>query len=169
MTSLFPKLGITQTAEAMVSIRRLQQFMMYDEIEKTDKSTESVINGKENSNNSKNIVDAGITDSVKKEKVDQEKKDQQVQRDENDHGDQNEYMISIENASAKWLDYEKEDTLQNITIKIRPGELIAVVGQVGSGKSSLMNVVLKELPLRTGTIKVCAIYFSNPLKLVKFI
>lgn len=141
----------------MVSIRRLQQFMMYDEIEMTGKS-ESVINGKENLNNSKNIADAGVTENMKDGMTDQGKGDQQMRpaNDQGDHGDQNEYIISIENASAKWLDHEREDTLQNITIKMRPGELIAVVGQVGSGKSSLMNLILKELPLRAGSIKVCA-------------
>lgn len=66
-----------------------------------------------------------------------------------------EHSLSIENGSAKWLDYEREDTLQNINIKVRPGELIAVVGQVGAGKSSLLNVILKELRLQEGSIKVC--------------
>ncbi|XP_014467782.1 PREDICTED: probable multidrug resistance-associated protein lethal(2)03659 isoform X2 [Dinoponera quadriceps] len=155
MTVFFPQ-GITQTAEAMVSIRRLQKFMMYDELEHAGKS-ESMINGKEKF---KNIIEMDITGNKTKEgKIDQEKDDQQEVRhdqgDHGDHGDQNkEYIISIENATTKWLVEEKENTLQNITIKVRPGELIAVVGQVGAGKSSLMNVILKELPLQSGTIKV---------------
>lgn len=149
-----------------MSIRRLQQFMMYDEIENPGK-TESKINGKEDSNN---IVQADIMKDTKDdEKADQG--NQQVRYDQGDLGnrnDQNEYMISIENGSAKWLEYEKEDTLQNITIKMRPGEIIAIVGQVGSGKSSLMNVILKELPLHTGTVKVCALLiFQIHLNLLK--
>jgi len=74
-----------------------------------------------------------------------------------------EHRVSIENGSAKWLDYEREDTLQNITIKVRPGELIAIVGQVGAGKSSLLNVILKELRLREGSIQVRAL--SRPRRL----
>jgi len=66
-----------------------------------------------------------------------------------------EYSISIKNGNAKWLDYEQEDTLMNINMKVRPGELIAVVGQVGAGKSSLLNVILKELRLQEGSIQVC--------------
>jgi len=66
-----------------------------------------------------------------------------------------EHSISIENGSAKWLDYERENTLQSITMKVRPGELIAVVDQVGAGKSSLLNVILKELRLQEGSIQVC--------------
>jgi len=74
-----------------------------------------------------------------------------------------EHRVSIENGSTKWLDYEREDTLQNITIKVRPGELIAIVGQVGAGKSSLLNVILKELRLREGSIQVRAL--SRPRRL----
>lgn len=66
-----------------------------------------------------------------------------------------EHSLSIENGSAKWLDYEDENTLQNINIKMRPGELIAIVGQVGSGKTSLLNVILRELRLQEGSIQVC--------------
>jgi len=65
-----------------------------------------------------------------------------------------EYSISIKNGNAKWLDYEEEDTLLNINMKVRPGELIAIVGQVGAGKSSLLNVILKELHLQEGSIQV---------------
>jgi len=72
-----------------------------------------------------------------------------------------EYRVSIENGSTKWLDYEREDTLQNITMKVRPGELIAIVGQVGAGKSSLLNVVLKELRLREGSIQVRIPFFQK--------
>ncbi|KYN17578.1 hypothetical protein ALC57_10155, partial [Trachymyrmex cornetzi] len=64
------------------------------------------------------------------------------------------YSISIENGNAKWLDYERENTLQSINMKVRPGELIAVVGQVSAGKSSFLNVILKELRLQEGSIKV---------------
>ena len=62
--------------------------------------------------------------------------------------------ISIENAGAKWLSYEDEDTLKNININIKSGQLVAIVGQVGSGKSSLLNVILKELNLNSGSIQV---------------
>lgn len=64
--------------------------------------------------------------------------------------------ITLEHASAKWLDFVQEDTLHDINLEVKSGELIAVVGQVGSGKSSLLNVILKELPLTSGTVQVIA-------------
>jgi ABC-type multidrug transport system fused ATPase/permease subunit len=45
-------------------------------------------------------------------------------------------------------------TLCNINIKIKRGQLLAVVGGVGSGKSSLLNGMLGELWLQNGQIKV---------------
>ncbi|KMQ90611.1 multidrug resistance-associated protein, partial [Lasius niger] len=159
MTVFFPQ-GITQVAEAMVSIKRLQQFMMYDEMEspKTVKENANE-NYKENANESykentnenyKKNANENYKENAKKDLINHEKSD----RVTTDQPDYIEHCISIENGSAKWVDYEREDTLQNINIKVRPGELFAVVGQVGAGKSSLMNIILKELRLQQGSIQV---------------
>uniref|UniRef100_H2YL86 ATP-binding cassette, sub-family C (CFTR/MRP), member 4 n=1 Tax=Ciona savignyi TaxID=51511 RepID=H2YL86_CIOSA len=45
-------------------------------------------------------------------------------------------------------------TLQDITLKVEPGQLLAVIGPVGSGKSSFLNAILRELPASSGTAKV---------------
>lgn len=42
----------------------------------------------------------------------------------------------------------------SITMKVQPGQLVAVVGPVGSGKSTLVNTILGELNKLHGTIKV---------------
>lgn len=161
-------------AEAMVSIKRLQQFMMYDEMEspKTVKENANE-NYKENANESykentnenyKKNANENYKENAKKDLINHEKSD----RVTTDQPDYIEHCISIENGSAKWVDYEREDTLQNINIKVRPGELIAVVGQVGAGKSSLMNIILKELRLQQGSIQVCAqSLFDDNVKLNK--
>jgi ATP-binding cassette subfamily C (CFTR/MRP) protein 4 len=62
--------------------------------------------------------------------------------------------IKLVNASAKWYIFEKDDTLRGINLDVKPGELIAIVGQVGAGKSSLLNVILNELPLTSGSVEV---------------
>nr|XP_012230327.1 PREDICTED: probable multidrug resistance-associated protein lethal(2)03659 isoform X1 [Linepithema humile]XP_012230329.1 PREDICTED: probable multidrug resistance-associated protein lethal(2)03659 isoform X1 [Linepithema humile]XP_012230330.1 PREDICTED: probable multidrug resistance-associated protein lethal(2)03659 isoform X1 [Linepithema humile] len=162
MTVFFPQ-GITQVAEAMVSIRRLQKFMMYDEVEptETEKTTNNIMennaqenkeNFKHNANeNGKENAKENAKKNVKEKNLTDEKKSNQVNMEQPDNI---EHRISIENGSTKWLEDEKEETLHNINIKVRPGELIAIVGQVGAGKSSLLNVFLKELRLQEGSIQI---------------
>ncbi|KYN41927.1 Multidrug resistance-associated protein 4 [Trachymyrmex septentrionalis] len=48
-------------------------------------------------------------------------------------------------------------TLRNINLTIKPGQLYAVVGAVGSGKSSVLHLLLKELNPGTGIANVCAL------------
>lgn len=42
-------------------------------------------------------------------------------------------------------------TLQDVTLNIKPGQLVAVVGPVGAGKSSLISALLGEIPCVQGT------------------
>lgn len=133
---------------------------MYDEltppeIEAKDSEDNVKKNNKENTKkNSQNNVKENNKEGVKennREDLVEQKKNDYINVDQSNYI---EHTISIENGSAKWLDYEREDTLQNINIKVRPGELIAIVGQVGAGKSSLLNVILRELRLQEGSVKV---------------
>ncbi|KAJ3393677.1 hypothetical protein HDU92_007577 [Lobulomyces angularis] len=47
-----------------------------------------------------------------------------------------------------------ESTLKNINIKIPHGSLVAIVGKVGSGKSSLLNALIGEMKKVNGSIKI---------------
>ena len=42
--------------------------------------------------------------------------------------------ITLENVTAKWNTNENEDTLKNINLNVKYGQLIAIAGPVGSGK-----------------------------------
>ncbi|CAG2174237.1 unnamed protein product, partial [Oppiella nova] len=46
------------------------------------------------------------------------------------------------------------DTLDNISIELRPGDLLAIIGPVGSGKSSFLMALLRELPVFKGNIHI---------------
>lgn len=61
--------------------------------------------------------------------------------------------ILIENGSAKWHPASC-DTLCNINFEIHENETVAITGRVGSGKSTLFQVILGELPLTEGKIRV---------------
>ncbi|KAK9013565.1 hypothetical protein V6N11_041569 [Hibiscus sabdariffa] len=53
--------------------------------------------------------------------------------------------VEIENGAFSWDDENGELVLKNINLEIKKGELAAIVGTVGSGKSSLLASVLGEM------------------------
>lgn len=61
--------------------------------------------------------------------------------------------VHIKNATAKWDPSLPDDTLSNVSLEVTKGQLVAIVGAVGSGKSSLLQAILRELPLNDGNIK----------------
>lgn len=156
-----------------MSIRRLQKFMMYEEMTPAEADTETVKQNSSNGNPSKNSKQPNAKENTKENNASENNSNENSKEDTtkrtakeeelggitDDKMQQTtdhtiEHRVSIENGTAKWLEHDREDTLQNITMKVRPGELIAVVGQVGAGKSSLLNVILKELRLREGSVQV---------------
>ncbi|XP_025993846.1 probable multidrug resistance-associated protein lethal(2)03659 [Solenopsis invicta] len=162
MTVFFPN-GVTQVAEAIVSIKRLQKFLMYEELthpeieaKNDSKSNPKTFDNKDLKNYDKNSAKENNEENWKENNKENEKKSNKDDLIEQKSGYTtiNQHSISIENGSAKWLEYERQDTLQNINMQVRPGELIAIVGQVGSGKSSLLNVILRELRLQEGSIQI---------------
>lgn len=40
----------------------------------------------------------------------------------------------ISNATAKWTDTQTDNTLENINLTVRPGQLVVIIGRVGAGK-----------------------------------
>ncbi|XP_062374958.1 canalicular multispecific organic anion transporter 1 [Sardina pilchardus] len=52
--------------------------------------------------------------------------------------------IAVSDGTFSW-GKENEPTLKNISLDIKPGRLIAVVGAVGSGKSSMLSALLGEM------------------------
>lgn len=60
--------------------------------------------------------------------------------------------VTAENATAQWT--EDSQTLKGIDFEVKAGQLLAIVGPVGSGKSSLLMSVLSELPLTEGKMDV---------------
>ena len=59
--------------------------------------------------------------------------------------------IEVSKASLTW-DYESKPTLTNLSFEIRRQKLVAVVGNVGSGKSSLLSAILGEMEKINGII-----------------
>ncbi|XP_053311343.1 ATP-binding cassette sub-family C member 4 [Spea bombifrons] len=109
VTLFFPS-AIERVSEAKVSIRRIKNFLLLDEItkpalEETDEQEENL-------------------------------------------------LVQIQDLTGYWDTSLEMPTLQNISFTVRPGELLAVIGPVGAGKSSLLSAVLGELPKDKGFVDV---------------
>lgn len=61
-------------------------------------------------------------------------------------------QIRMANVKAGWNRNVIVDTLNDINLNIVPGTLTCVVGTVGSGKSSLLQLLLKEMPVHSGKV-----------------
>ncbi|XP_057593148.1 ATP-binding cassette sub-family C member 2 [Hippopotamus amphibius kiboko] len=61
--------------------------------------------------------------------------------------------VQFSEASFTW-DHDLEVTIRDVNLDIMPGQLVAVVGTVGSGKSSLMSAMLGEMENVHGHITV---------------
>jgi len=73
-----------------------------------------------------------------------------VQREENCDGD---VAVEIKDGKFSWDDMDENEALRVKELVIKKGDHAAVVGTVGSGKSSLLASVLGEMFKISG--KVC--------------
>lgn len=124
MAVFFPQ-AIGQLAETLVSIKRIQKFMMFDETELLALPCVEPISLK---TSEKALQFVATTPKGP--------------------------AIISTNATAKWDEAAPENTLDMINFTVDQGSLVAVIGKVGSGKSSLIQAILKEFPLNSGEIKV---------------
>jgi ATP-binding cassette, subfamily B, bacterial len=80
------------------------------------------------------------------------------ERDELVHGEVERYKIkgglSFENVSFSYPTRSELTVLENLNFTIKPGEKIALVGQSGSGKSTIINLLMRFYHVNVGEIKV---------------
>src|SRR5919108_261547 len=60
-------------------------------------------------------------------------------------------MLDVHNLSAA---YGQSEVLHNVDFSVGPGEIVAVVGRNGMGKSTLMKSLIGIIPPRSGEVKV---------------
>ncbi|KAI3449493.1 hypothetical protein Pfo_006158 [Paulownia fortunei] len=73
--------------------------------------------------------------------------DKSVERVEGCDGD---IAVEVKDGTFSWDDENGEEVVKNLNFEIKKGELAAVVGTVGSGKSSLLAAILGEMNKLSG-------------------
>ncbi|XP_067014167.2 probable multidrug resistance-associated protein lethal(2)03659 [Anabrus simplex] len=126
MTVFFPQ-GIAQVAEAFVSVNRLQKFLLYDE--------------------------TMVPHPSKNRSPEEQQRPGKITQ-ENGKKKEKELGVWLNNGTAKWTPQSVEYTLSNVTLNVGPGKLLGIIGPVGAGKTSLLHVILGELPLQSGSLEV---------------
>uniref|UniRef100_A0A8C3ILT1 Multidrug resistance-associated protein 4 n=1 Tax=Chrysemys picta bellii TaxID=8478 RepID=A0A8C3ILT1_CHRPI len=108
VTLFFPA-AVERASEAMISIRRIKNFLILDEVSQFNLQLE---------NSNENV------------------------------------LLHVQDLTCYWDKSLEIPTLQQLSFTVRPGELLAVIGPVGAGKSSLLSAVLGELPKDKGLMDV---------------
>ncbi|XP_008276233.1 ATP-binding cassette sub-family C member 4 [Stegastes partitus] len=111
VTLFFPS-AVEKLFETRVSIRRIQEFLMLDEI--TKRST-------------------ALPDEKDKKR---------------------DAAVEVQDLTCYWDKSLDAPSLQNISFSLNSNQLVAVIGPVGAGKSSLLSSILGELPAEKGVLKV---------------
>ena len=60
--------------------------------------------------------------------------------------------IKFNNFSFAFPDDPEENVLKNISFEIKPGETVGVIGKIGSGKSTLVNMLFRLYNVEKGTL-----------------
>ncbi|CAB3365429.1 Hypothetical predicted protein [Cloeon dipterum] len=133
--------GVAELSEIKVSVSRIEEFLS---------ASQSVSKEAESKN------DRGV-DEENAKLLSKEEKDLSYIDHARPPG-----AVFIENLTARWSE-KGEFTLKNISLEVEPGSLVAVIGAVGSGKSSLIQALLGELKLSSGrsAVEARAVSYSS--------
>ncbi|XP_053670820.1 ATP-binding cassette sub-family C member 4-like [Anopheles nili] len=169
MSAMFVR-GIAEIAEAMVAMRRLERFLEYEEREVD--ALPGAPGGK-----ARLLAEFGLNgasgDAPEKQRLIEADSQQlpatvavslrgvtaswgAVRRPEDPAGVTASKKEKQSNGGTA-LDHEEPSvpvgaTLANVNVDFRKGQLIGVIGPVGAGKSSLLQAILRELPLESGSV-----------------
>ncbi|KAH9413433.1 Mrp-4p [Dermatophagoides pteronyssinus] len=150
--SMLPML-ISMLVSCSVSITRLNRFLNSPQLENYVDRNEELMNN----------LDIRIENEKKKQK--KNKKNKAKKSNDNDDDDEQQSKANGETNQQPLLDNNNENndqqrsslpplTLQSINLNIEKGSLVAIVGHVGSGKSSLISALLGEMECIEGRVQI---------------
>lgn len=145
---LFYPMALAQWAQASVSAARVQKFLIMKEVGRDEQIGNGTFVRQEEAKGEIIVQDATIYWSDPSVPIDE------TQHSKVSKGSNDEKSIATEPEVVEAVADVKYPSavLQNVSFSVKPGELCAVVGRVGSGKSTLCSAVLNETLLQSGKI-----------------
>uniref|UniRef100_A0A5S6R3S5 Uncharacterized protein n=1 Tax=Trichuris muris TaxID=70415 RepID=A0A5S6R3S5_TRIMR len=70
-------------------------------------------------------------------------------------------MVSMKSVSASW-DQDVKDHIVSVTFTVHPGQFLAIVGPLGSGKSMVLQTILREVVHNKGEVVVTGLVAYVP-------
>ncbi|KYN28009.1 Multidrug resistance-associated protein 4 [Trachymyrmex cornetzi] len=137
----FPQ-GLILLGESIVSFNRLEDFLLMDEVNtrRSSEKTPQLQSKSQKPTDAENQIDRYIS------------RNGSIVLSEHQGLSDLPVYVKLQRVSANWISGQLPPTLCNINLTIKPGQLCAVVGAVGSGKSSILHLLLKELNPGTGSV-----------------
>ena len=146
----FLPMGLAQFSQSMVSSKRMLDFFARSEIDDYVHKDEA-IDGTVIS-----FDDVSMAWTVEESKSSNSNSGSKDAITEKDSGAVTTDNIELTDLSMDTATSEKPTTeiLKNISFSVKKGELLAIVGPVGCGKSSLVSAMLGEMTKTSGTVRV---------------
>ncbi|KAJ8954549.1 hypothetical protein NQ318_000783 [Aromia moschata] len=130
VTKNFPR-GLTDFAETNVSVKRIQKFLLHEEVHCTSEIHDAYVKSLQPDklvNGSNDLISLSHRNKT--------------------------VGISLKNMSVKWVNSLPDNTLHGVSFSAKSRQLVAIVGPVGGGKTTLLHTILKELPPIEGIVDV---------------
>ncbi|KAF9542259.1 hypothetical protein EC957_002211 [Mortierella hygrophila] len=138
---------LSSTTSLLVATRRIQAFLLSEEL---SVDSTSVLSG---SSEDDVVVSDAVLSWHKQATGDQSERD-----NDNATGDENTPLLSSSSSSSpsssEIVATHRAPTLTNIDFRLRAGSLTAIVGRIGSGKSSVLSAIIGDMYKYQGSVQV---------------
>ncbi|XP_012262524.2 ATP-binding cassette sub-family C member 4-like [Athalia rosae] len=123
----FPQ-ALIIAGEASISLNRITDFLLLDEVKTSEKFSSALPTPRNSGTQKSQPPTAKNTSPIKG------------------------VAIEMVKVAANWVHGQLPPTLCELTMEVQSGSLCALVGPVGAGKSSILQILLGELPVGAGRV-----------------
>lgn len=143
----FWTVSLTTNSECHVSVKRMEEFLLLPECKYISDINKT---GSEQMSKPDKLNVAFVPDVRANGTVNKALPSKCVQFEETNQNK----CIQFKNVTAMWHKIDVQSGIDEINFEIAAGQFTAIIGPVGSGKSTILNVILRELEIDSGELIV---------------